>query len=110
MFSRFLHKYLALIVAVQLLIWLSTGLLLGQMHSAPTIEKRVENGVDLSENDEELMTIKQLLALSPNAISIELVNLLGKSVYRVMTEYSKHEQEKTYELYDAVTGEQFNLN
>jgi Na(+)-translocating NADH:ubiquinone oxidoreductase F subunit len=109
MLLRIIHKYLALIVFSQLMVWLTTGFLLGQAEHNTPLTKVVSVQVDRTAVRQNLLSVENVLLRSPNARSIELINLLGNPTYKIMTQYARHADGKRYALIDAVTGDKIQL-
>lgn len=96
---RKLHRWLALIVGIQLFIWTASGLYMTAMplymvHGKHLISKVEEQPIG---NTQQFFSISSISALHPDAISIELKNLANKPLYLVTTGTEKY-------IYNALTG------
>jgi len=109
MFWRIIHKYLALIVFSQLMVWLATGFLLGQAEHSKPLSRIASDAIAGSVLTQNLISVENVLIRSPNALSIELLSLLGNPTYKVMTHYARHAHEREYELIDAIKGNKIEL-
>ena len=109
MFWRIIHKYLALIVFSQLMVWLATGFLLGQAEHSKPLSRIASDAIAGSVLTPNLISVENVLIRSPNALSIELLSLLGNPTYKVMTHYARHAHEREYELIDAIKGNKIEL-
>ncbi len=97
---RKLHRWLALIVGIQLFIWTASGLYMTAMplymvHGKHLISATEQQTID---NVNNLFSINRLTELHPDATSIELKQVAGTPLYLVTT------HNKTY-IYDALTGQ-----
>lgn len=103
------HKWLSLLVGLQLLIWLSTGLYFNVMDhdkaSGNQNRQRVESPVvDLSLLSEP----KAVLREYDNTLSMSLITLLSNPYYLLAHEKGLYRHFKNrYSLVDAVTGKPF---
>lgn len=109
MIFRILHKYLAVVVFAQLSIWLATGFLLGRAGYSEPLQRHSEEPRKNHDNWQQLLSVNAVLSRLPNALSIELINLLGSPTYKLMTQYDRHIDKRHYELIDAVSGEKLRL-
>ena len=96
---RKLHRWLALIVGIQLFIWTASGLYMTAMplymvHGKHLISKVEEQPIG---NAQQFFPISSISALHPDAISIELKNLANEPLYLVTASTKKY-------IYDALTG------
>lgn len=97
---RKLHRWLALLVGIQLLLWTASGLYMTAMplhmvhgkHLVSAAEQQVIGNVN------NLFSINRLTELHPDATSIELKQIADTRLYLVTT------NNKTY-IYDAFTGQ-----
>jgi len=85
--ARNLHKWLALIVGLQMLIWLATGLYMvvvdiDFIHGDPLV-KNLQDTVVVP--DSKLLSIANLRARYPDASHIGLKPVMGKTFYTVAT-------------------------
>jgi ferredoxin len=107
-----IHKWVALIVFVQLLIWLVSGFLLGKVdHSKAagrnTISQASNKNVAFTE---QLIDIQDILKDYPLAKHIELLSLSDMPVYRVRIAAGTHSyQRSNYALLDASKGTLINF-
>jgi uncharacterized iron-regulated membrane protein len=97
--ARTLHKWLGLVVGLQILIWLATGLYMvvidiDFIHGDPLVKNTREM---VAVPDASLLSIASLRAQYPDAIQVGLRPVMGKTFYTVIT------ADKRY-LLDAETG------
>ncbi len=104
-----LHKWLSLLVGLQLLIWLGTGLYFNVMdHDKATgnqNRQRVETpAVDLPRLKEPKTVLKEY----DNTVSMSLITLLSHPYYLLIHEKGLYRHFKNrYSLVDAITGKPF---
>ena len=96
---RNLHKWLGLIVGLQILIWLATGLYMvvvniDFIHGDPLV-KNMQDTVVVPDN--KLLSVASLRARYPDATRIGLKPLMGKTFYSVTTANNRY-------LLDPETG------
>lgn len=102
------HKWLSLLVGLQLLIWIGTGLYFNVMDSVKASGnqyrvKVVEPAADLS----QLVEPKQVLQNFEAAVSLSTITLLSKPYYLLTQEKALYPYFKNqYTLVDASTGKQ----
>lgn len=97
---RKLHRWLALIVGIQLFIWTVSGLYMTAMplymvHGKHLVSAAEQQAIG---NVNNLFSINRLTELHPDATSIELKQVADTRLYLVTT------HNKTY-IYDALTGQ-----
>ncbi len=97
--ARNLHKWFGLVIGLQILIWLATGLYMvvvdiDFIHGDPLVRNMQET---VAIPDTGLLNVARLRAQYPNAIQIGLRPVMGKTFYTVIT------ADKRY-LLDAKTG------
>lgn len=85
--SRTLHKWLALIIGIQLLIWLASGLYfvivdIDFIHGDPLV-KNTRQAISIP--DLSVVGVTDLLAQYPDASNIELRSVMGETRYVVTT-------------------------
>ncbi|WP_051275682.1 2Fe-2S iron-sulfur cluster-binding protein [Aestuariibacter salexigens] len=109
--NKTLHKWLSLLIGLQLLIWLGTGLYFNLMDSS----KASGNGQRVSVVHQRPDVVQDLLPVS--AISsaapmrVGLLWLFERPYYQFIYEQGEHSyQPKREQLFDAYTGEPFSLN
>ena len=105
------HKWLSLIVGLQLLIWLGTGLYFNLMdHSkASGNEFRVHSHNVGNIADFNLIPVSEVNSDSP--LEIKLIWVLDQPYYHFIFEKGQHSYQKQHsKLFDAITGKQFNLS
>ncbi|HAU68376.1 MAG TPA: hypothetical protein DCW52_08265 [Gammaproteobacteria bacterium] len=98
--SQKLHKWLGLIVGVQLLIWTVSGFYMVLMdidmiHGDHLVAEQ-DNGIDLSPEIQKVLN--SVVSTSPKATSITLTRLMGRPSILVKQPYQT-------EVFDAHTGE-----
>lgn len=104
------HKWLALIVFIQLLLWVCSGFLLARIdHSLATGQlTKLSNKAasDIAENEaKELVNINEVLAKIEHAESIHLELLVDQWVYNVQHKKGSHDyMESDFSILDAKTG------
>lgn len=127
--SRTIHKWLSLLVGIQLLIWLVTGIYFNLMdhHKASGHEYRVHSHNEESFSAFELVPIS-LINSDNNAgafrimsaankpvesqmpIRVNLIWVLGHPYYHFVYQAGQHSYQKSdSELFDAVSGKPFKL-
>ncbi|MFT5276407.1 MAG: Na+-transporting NADH:ubiquinone oxidoreductase subunit F [Glaciecola sp.] len=107
-----IHKWVAVVVFIQLFIWLGSGFLLGKVdHSkAAGRDTKIHSTDKLSAFNNELIDIQNILKSYPLATHIELVNLLDMPVYRIRMTSGQHAyQASEYVLINAIDGRLINL-
>lgn len=96
---RKLHRWLALIVGIQLLLWTASGLYmtavpLHMVHGKHLITPVEANSLN---STPKLFPISDILQKHKSAASIQLINVAGKLVYIAKVDGAVH-------IYDALTG------
>lgn len=105
-----IHKWLSLIVGLQLLVWLGTGLYFNLMdHSkASGNEFRVHSHHAGNVSDFNLIPVSAINSDSP--LQVELIWILHQPYYHFIFDKGQHSyQKRDSVLFDAVTGKPFNL-
>ncbi|MEW6983106.1 2Fe-2S iron-sulfur cluster-binding protein [Colwelliaceae bacterium 6471] len=105
------HKWLSLIVGLQLMLWLGTGLYFNLMdHSkAGGNEFRVHSHDEGSAANFELISVSDIN--SDSALEVKLIWVLHQPYYHVIFEEGQHSNQKRRSmLFDAVTGQHFQLS
>ncbi len=97
--ARFLHKWFGLVIGLQVLIWLASGLYmvvvnLDFIHGDPMVKNMQQPVVIPGSN---LLSVASLRSKYPDATRIVLKSLLGKPVYTVTTPDTRY-------LLDSETG------
>ncbi|QOL25647.1 PepSY domain-containing protein [Thalassotalea sp. LPB0316] len=108
-----IHKWASVIVGLQLLIWLATGLYFNLMdhHKAGGHQYRAHLHQPLVFDHSRLVEPQQLLENSSASTSIKLINLLGKPYYLMNHEKGLYPHfNNRYSLYHAYTGELFKID
>jgi Na(+)-translocating NADH:ubiquinone oxidoreductase F subunit len=105
-FLRKLHKWLTLVIGIQLIIWLVTGTVVSFLNqqdvSGGTTRQAVTGGASVVSSD-DLFPSRQLPIANESIGSIALVRLLDRPVYRV-------EVAGTATLFDATSGVEVVVN
>ena len=124
MFKR-VHKWLSLVVFVQLFIWLGSGFLLGKidMDKAAGRDTFVRNNptsfANIYENTDDnsgavnqpFISVKALLENYPMTSEIELSRLVNQVIYKLKINAGQHDYEAShYKLVDAISGELIDLS
>jgi len=124
MFKR-VHKWLSLVVFVQLFIWLGSGFLLGKvdMDKAAGLDTFVRNNptsfASIYENTDNnsgvvnkpFISVKSLLENYPMTSEIELSRLINQVIYKLKINAGQHDYEASrYKLVDAISGELIDLS
>ena len=105
------HKWLSLIVGLQLLVWLGTGLYFNLMdHSkASGNEFRVHSHHEGNVAEFNLIPVSEINSGSP--LEARLIWILHHPYYHFIFDKGQHSYQKRHsKLFDAVTGKQFNLS
>ncbi|MCF6437198.1 2Fe-2S iron-sulfur cluster-binding protein [Pseudoalteromonas sp. MMG022] len=109
--NKSLHKWLSLLVGIQLLIWLVTGLYFNLMD-----HKKASGNSNLQRiNHQGIIAPERLIPVTQLAVQdakhIGLLWLFGKPYYQVTIERGAHNyQPHSIKLFDASTGAPFTLN
>lgn len=109
-FNKTCHKWLSLIVGIQLLLWLGSGLYLNLMDhqkaSGNGQRQRVVQQTDFSSLS--LMPVKSLQ--QGTVESVRLISILDQAVYAVYLDKPSHSyQKQSIVLLDAVTGKPYQI-
>lgn len=124
MFKR-VHKWLSIVVFIQLFIWLGSGFLLGKVdmskaagrdtlvRSNPTsvasFYKSPENNSGPA--NKPFVSVKSLLERYPMTSEIELSHLFNQAIYKLKINAGQHDyQASNYKLVDAISGELIDLS
>jgi len=105
-----LHKWLGLIVGVQVLIWLLTGFFFSIMDHEKASGNQYRNLLPAVSTIEsgKLISEQQVLSLYPKAQQIRLIEILGQATYIVTLKKGLYRHfENHYQLVDAYTGNSF---
>ncbi|WP_404389834.1 PepSY domain-containing protein [Pseudoalteromonas phenolica] len=106
-----IHKWLSLVVGLQLLVWLGTGLYFNLMdHSkASGNEHRVHSHHEGNIADFNLIPIEDITSESPQEVN--LIWVLHQPYYHFVFDMGLHSYQVRHSmLFDAVTGKRFNLS
>jgi Na(+)-translocating NADH:ubiquinone oxidoreductase F subunit len=106
-----IHKWLSLVVGLQLLVWLGTGLYFNLMdHSkASGNEHRVYSHHEGNIADFNLIPIEDITSESPQ--EVKLIWVLHQPYYHLVFDMGLHSYQVRHSmLFDAVTGKRFNLS
>jgi len=124
MFKR-VHKWLSIVVFIQLFIWLGSGFLLGKVdmskaagrdtlvRSNPTsvasfYESPDDNSVSVNK---PFISVKSLLERYPMTSEIELSRLSNKVIYMLKINAGQHDyQASQYKIVNAISGELIDLS
>ncbi len=109
--NKTVHKWLSLVVGIQLIIWLATGLYFNLMdHENATgnaQRERVEHDGNIQ--DFALLPVDKLTQPEPQ--SVQLIWILGKPYYQLNYDESPHSYQKNNRVVvDASNGVEFKLN
>jgi len=119
--NKTIHKWLSLVVGIQLLIWLGTGVYFNLMdhHKAGGHEYRVHSHSDHKLSAFELKPVSLVGGVSKDTqpishkkpISVKLIWIMEHPYYHFVYQAGQHSYQKSRsELFDAVTGEPFKLS
>ncbi|NMP30691.1 hypothetical protein HII17_03865 [Thalassotalea sp. M1531] len=109
---RKIHKWLAIIVGLQLIIWLSSGLYLNIADATKAsgrqyLVKTKPTVVDIAST----VSVKSVLTQYPNAQSIKLITLLDKPFFLVTLEKGLYAHfPNRYQLVNAVQGNRIEID
>lgn len=103
-----LHKWLSLLVGLQLLIWLGTGLYFNLMdHEKASGNQYRQRVVQAQVDNSRLVEPKLILAKAAPAVAFKQISLLEKPYYLVTHEKGLYRHfNNSYSLFDAYSGEQ----
>ena len=103
-----LHKWLSLLVGLQLLIWLGTGLYFNLMdHQKASGNQYRERIVQAQVDNNHLVEPKLILAKAAPAVALKQTSLLEKPYYLVTHEKGLYQHfNNSYSLFDAYSGAQ----
>ncbi|NDW21688.1 PepSY domain-containing protein [Alteromonas hispanica] len=108
-FTASLHKWLSLLVGVQLLIWLATGLYFNLMDHEKASGNALREPVSVKRSftDSELISLNKLNTVSEVAPQkVELIWVLGSPYYHVISRQGEHSYQLRHSLlFNAITGE-----
>lgn len=105
------HKWLSLIVGLQLIVWLGTGLYFNLMdhRKASGNERRVVAHQRGNVADFNLMPVSHIQSRSP--LEVKLIWVLHQPYYHFIFDRGQHSyQKRDSALFDAVTGKQITLS
>ena len=106
-----IHKWLSLVVGLQLLIWLTSGLYFNLMDEgkASGNAHRVFAEQGISNAEIELIALSDIEVDSP--IGVKLIWILAQPYYQFTFKQGEHSYQKRHSiLFDALTGKEFNLS
>lgn len=109
-----LHKYLSLLVGVQVIIWVGTGIYFNLMDKSSTSgneyrEFTKEPNKSFLGDEKVIFTLSELPVAQ--AEQVKLISILGKRYYQVVLNGNAHSyQVQTSKLFDAVSGQPFVLD
>lgn len=109
-YNRMIHKWVSLLVGLQLLIWLGTGLYFNLIDHAQASgdELRQPIAAQRPNTSDSLQEVNELGFIG--AQHVALIWIQGQPIYQVTYEALPHSyQPKRIELYDAVTGDAYSL-
>ena len=103
-----IHKWLSLLVGLQLLIWLSTGLYFNLMdHQKASGEQFRQSPVIAQVNKNQLIEPQSVLLKSKPTVSLKQISLLEKPYYLLTHEKGLYSHlNNSYSLVDAYSGKQ----
>jgi len=112
MMFKVLHKWLALLVFLQLLTWLLTGFLLGKVdHNLASGGANYINHSNTNSQQTALMSINEVLQAYPLTQEIVLLRVFEQVVYKLTFSKSAHAYQKNEEvLINAVDGSRITLD
>lgn len=108
-----LHKWAAVLVGVQFLIWLGTGLYFNRMdhHKAAGHTYRARVHSDLQWQQLPLQEPAMVLQQNATAVAVNLIDLAGKPYYLLQHQRGLYAHfANTYSLVDALSGEAVTLD
>ncbi|WP_371373840.1 PepSY domain-containing protein [Thalassotalea aquiviva] len=110
---RVLHKWVSLVVGLQFLIWLSTGLYFNLMDSTKASGNQYRQAI-ASQPEFDLTSLvapDKILAKAPAAISIRLISLLNQPYYLLTHEQGLYPHFKNnYSLYDGYLAKKISID
>ncbi|QBG35672.1 2Fe-2S iron-sulfur cluster-binding protein [Litorilituus sediminis] len=103
-----LHKWLSLLVGLQLLIWLGTGLYFNLMdHQKASGNQYRQRIAQAQVDNNRLVEPKLILAKAAPAVAFKQISLLEKPYYLLTHEKGLYQHfNNSYSLFDAYSGEQ----
>lgn len=108
-----IHKWVSLIVFAQLLIWLTSGFLLGKVDHSKAAGRNTMTQASSKSGafNDQLIDIQHILKDYPLATHIELLSLSDVPVYRIRISAGTHSYERSnYALVDASRRTLINLS
>jgi ferredoxin len=112
MMLKVMHKWIAVIVFLQLFVWLVTGFLLGKLdHELATGGNTYIKLKDFKTPESNLLEINTVLKSYPLASEIALSSLFGKPVYKITLSKAHHAYQSTNQfLIDGLSGSLIELD
>lgn len=110
---RKIHLWASVIVGIQLLIWLGSGLYFNLMDSNKVSgnQYRAHIHQDKVLTIEQLLDPQQVLAKAKPAVAIKLITLLEQPVYLVTHQQGLYPHfENHFSMYNAIDGSPININ
>ncbi len=110
-FIKLTHKWVSLVIVLQLLIWLGTGLYFNLMdhHAAGGHTYRAHNHPEAA-SESQFVPVSQLAVDGP-VKQIRIINLLQKPYYLVTSALPRYANwQGQHALFDAVTGKPFDID
>lgn len=110
------HKWLALLVFVQLTIWVVSGFLLGRVDYSLASGKQTKNPLFANEQSfnirqQKLYSLKNILKPEHHIERITLTKLNTRWVYRIQHAKARHDYwPANYSIFDAVSGKPVIIN
>ena len=106
-----LHKWLSLLIGVQLLIWLGTGLYFNLMDSDKARGNEFRQSYSQKGNLADFELIKLDKVSEDIALEVNLIWILHQPYYHAIYEQGEHSYQKYHaKVFDAVTGQPFELS
>ena len=103
-----IHKWLSILIGLQLLIWLSTGLFFNLMDHQKTSGNQFRQSPAIAQvNEDKLVEPQRVLLKSKPAVSLKQISLLEKPYYLLTHEKGLYSHlNNSYSLVDAYSGRQ----
>ncbi|MCU7555581.1 2Fe-2S iron-sulfur cluster-binding protein [Alteromonas sp. ASW11-19] len=108
--SKTAHKWLSLVVGIQLLVWLGTGVYFNLMdhHKAMGHEFRAHSHQETKAGNLNIVPVSSIASAPP--ISVQMLWILNHPYYHFVYEKGQHSyQKRNSALFDAVSGERAQL-
>ncbi|MEW6999630.1 hypothetical protein AADZ86_18215 [Colwelliaceae bacterium BS250] len=105
---RKIHKWASVLVAIQFLLWLLSGLYFNLMDPVKAHGNSYRSKQQLAEKIDvsQLVAVKRILQQSPQAVNVKLISLVGKPYYLLNHKRGLYKHlSNQYSLINALTGE-----